>query len=127
MEDKKVKVDYNEKMIKQQYEPMTPQEQYKWKMEALQDIKDSGIDYCNCPEHCPHHGKCWECVMIHRGHRDHMPYCMWDMVNEKLYALQRLTEGSLMSYQPHEEGFVPRLSHCEGCPVMTQEEYEKKD
>ena len=34
------KVDYNEKMIRQQYEPMTPQEQYKLKMEALDDSQE---------------------------------------------------------------------------------------
>ena len=27
--EKKVKVDYNEKMLRQQYEPMSPQEQYR--------------------------------------------------------------------------------------------------
>ncbi|MBR2189535.1 MAG: hypothetical protein IJ860_09050 [Eubacterium sp.] len=113
-----VKVDYNEKMIKQQYEPMTPQEQYRIKMEALQEIKDSGIDYCSCPEACPHHGNCWECVLIHRGHRDHLPYCFWDMINEKLYGLERLTEGSMKKWTPHEAGEVPRQYHCpmDGCP-----------
>ncbi len=120
-----IKVDYNEKMIRQQYEPMTPQEQYKIKMEALQEIKDSGIDYCSCPQTCPHHGKCWECVLIHRGHRDHLPYCMWDMVNEKLYGLQRMTEGSILTYQPHEPGFIPKMTDCPAKPVVTEEEYNK--
>lgn len=94
-----VKVDYNEKMIKQQYtEGMTPEEQYKLKMEALQEIKDSGVDYCSCKENCPHHGKCWECVLIHRGHRDHLPFCFFDMINERIDGLQKLTEGSIKEY-----------------------------
>lgn len=109
---KDVKVDYNEKMLRQQYEPMTPQEQYRLKMEALEEIRESGIDYCSCPEDCPHHGNCWECVLIHRGHRDHLPYCFWDMINEKMYAMQRLTEGSLLKWTPHEDGFVPRQYGC---------------
>lgn len=46
--------------------------------------------------------------MIHRGHRDHLPYCMWDMVNEKLYAAGRLTEGSLKLWKPHQEGEIPK-------------------
>lgn len=100
----KVKVDANEKMLYQHLQgvegKMTPEEQYAIKMEALQEIKDSGIDYCSCPSECPHHGKCWECVLIHRGHRDHLPYCLWDMVNEKLYNTQKLTEGSLKNYDP---------------------------
>ena len=100
---------------------MTEDEQYVIKMDALKEIADSGIDYCSCPSACPHHGKCWECVLIHRGHRDHLPYCFWDMVNEKIHEdismmgdasacplsanekfahTQRLTEGSFEKYDP---------------------------
>ena len=50
-------------------------------------------------EACPHHGNCFECVTLHRGHRDHLPMCMWDMVNERLHKLSRLTEGTLRSYE----------------------------
>lgn len=110
------KVDYNETLIRQQFEPMSPAEQYRLKMEALDEIRESGIDYCSCPEDCPHHGKCWECVLIHRGHRDHLPYCMWDMVNEQLYGLERLTEGSMKQWKPHPEGEIPRQ-----CPHNTGE------
>lgn len=108
----KVVVDGNEKMLYQHLQgvagKMTPEEQYKIKMEALQEIMDSGIDYCSCPKSCPHHGKCRECVLIHRGHRDHLPYCMWDMVNEKIYDMQKLTEGSFKRY---ESSKLP----CTGC------------
>ncbi len=102
-----VKVDGNEK-IRRELElersgDITPADGYKMKMDALQEIKDSGIDHCSCPEACPHHGKCWECVLIHRGHRDHLPYCFWDMTNERLYKLQLLTEGSLKDYNPEKD------------------------
>ncbi len=121
-----VKVDYNEKMILQdrlgREGKMTPEEQYVMKMEALQEIIDSGIDYCPCPEACPHHGKCWECLMIHRGHRDHLPYCMWDMINERLYPLQRLTEGSLASYQPADATAGQSVDNpCAGCVGSVEE------
>lgn len=122
-EKKTVRVDWNEKMIYQdrmgREGKMDAAEQYKIKMEALQEIKDSGIDYCSCPEACPHHGKCWECVLIHRGHRDHLPYCFWDMVNERLYAMQRLTEGSLMTYEPYKPP-CPGYTGCE-VPKSTEE------
>ena len=75
-------------------------------------ILESGVDYCSCPEECPHHGKCRECVLIHRGHRDHLPYCLWDMVNERLYAAGRLTEGSLKRWKAHGEGVIPRQYPC---------------
>ena len=99
-----VKVDGNKKMLYQHLMgvagKMTEDEQYVIKMDALKEIKDSGIDYCSCPNSCPHHGKCWECVLIHRGHRDHLPYCLWDMVNERIDNMQKLTEGSLKNYDP---------------------------
>ena len=43
--------------------------------------------------------KGFECVTIHRGHRDHLPMCMWDMVNERLHSLSRMTEGTLKEYE----------------------------
>lgn len=75
-------------------------EAYELKKEFLKQIKESGIDHCPCKEACSHHGNCYECVVIHRGHRDHLPYCFWDMVNEKLYGLSRMTEGSITNYSP---------------------------
>lgn len=33
-------------------------------------------DFCSCKTACPYHGKCGECVAIHRGHRDHVPACL---------------------------------------------------
>ena len=89
------KVDYNEKLIRQQYEPMTPQEQYELKMEALKEIRESGIDYCSCPETCPHHGKCWE----------------W-----------RLTEGSMKQWKPHKEGEIPRQYHSPPDQIIGNED-----
>ncbi len=99
----RIKVDYNEK-IREEFElekegKVTPSEGYKMKMDAIREIKENGVDHCSCPEKCPHHGKCEECVIIHRAHRDHLPYCFWDMMNERIYNLQLLTEGSLSAYQ----------------------------
>ena len=73
-------------------------EAYEMKMEFLRQVRESG-DHCPCPESCPHHGNCFECVTVHRGHRDHLPMCMWDMVNERVAALSHMTEGSLHQYE----------------------------
>lgn len=58
--------------------------------EFLNAIKTSCKDSCSCPEKCRYHGKCWECVMIHRGHGDHLPFCFWSMVKRKIDPLATL-------------------------------------
>lgn len=74
------------------------QEAMQLKKEFLRQVRENG-DHCPCKEKCPHHGNCFECVTLHRGHRDHLPMCMWDMVNERLYPLSQLTEGTLKDYE----------------------------
>ena len=66
-----------------------------YKLEFLKQVKESGMDHCNCKEACRHHGNCYECVILHRAHQDHLPYCFWEMVNGKLQGLSQLTEDSL--------------------------------
>jgi ABC-type dipeptide/oligopeptide/nickel transport system ATPase component len=44
--------------------------------EFLKEILASGEDLCSCPSGCKFHGRCIECVMIHRGHGDHLPHCL---------------------------------------------------
>ena len=67
------------------------------KREFLKQVRESG-DHCPCKQACPHHGNCFECVTLHRGHRDHLPMCMWDMVNERLHKLSVFTVGTVGSF-----------------------------
>ncbi len=60
----------------------------------LPEVFDSGEDYCPCPEACKHHGTCIECVTVHRGHGDHLPFCLQAMVNRRLAVLSELSEHS---------------------------------
>ena len=54
----------------------------------LAEVRASGQDHCTCPEACKHHGKCVECVTIHRGHGDHLPFCFRAMAqSEARHAL----------------------------------------
>jgi len=62
--------------------------------EFLAEVMSSGEDLCSCPGHCKYHGKCVECVLVHRGHADHLPHCFRSMVNERLERLSALTEHS---------------------------------
>lgn len=35
---------------------------------------------CNCPsEECPNHGKCCECVALHRKSKNKPPFCIRDI------------------------------------------------
>ena len=70
-----------------------------WKMEdeviaEVHDAVEAGECFCSCPNtKCRLHGNCMDCVIVHRGHRDHLPFCMHDMVNERLDGLASLTES----------------------------------
>ena len=63
--------------------------------------------FCPCVKlKCKYHGKCMECVAIHRGHRHHLPNCFRDMVNAKLRMMSELTEHSMPTvdlYHPSSE------------------------
>jgi len=95
-----MKIDGNELAILQDklYQEGREAEGWEIKQEFLKQVRENG-DHCPCKEACPHHGNCFECVTIHRGHRDHLPMCMWDMVNERLHALSHMTEGTLHLYE----------------------------
>jgi aldehyde:ferredoxin oxidoreductase len=58
----------------------------------LEEVLSSKVDHCSCPVACVHHGNCVECVILHRGHADHLPNCMHQMLNKRLEALSELSE-----------------------------------
>ena len=58
----------------------------------LARVKASGEDHCSCTVACKYHGNCVDCVLIHRGHEDHLPACFHEMVNRSLAAVCALTE-----------------------------------
>jgi hypothetical protein len=62
--------------------------------EFLEMVKNSNQDHCSCTSNCKFHGNCIDCVIIHRGHTDHLPNCFYAMVNDKICQLSCLTEHS---------------------------------
>ena len=52
---------------------------------------------CPCKVACKYHGRCQECVAMHRAHRDHLPMCFQSIVNERIAALSALTEHSCLA------------------------------
>ncbi|WP_027622915.1 hypothetical protein [Clostridium lundense] len=72
---------------------------YKLQDEFVQELRESkekGQDHCSCQKACKYHGKCMECVAIHRAHRDHLPNCFRNMINERIEKLSQLTEHSII-------------------------------
>ena len=71
----------------------------KMEDEVIADVHkalEAGELFCSCPKtSCRLHGNCMDCVIVHRGHRDHLPFCMHDMVNERLSSISALTESKI--------------------------------
>ena len=65
-------------------------------IEMVKQFRKEGGDYCSCPADCKHHGNCFTCVQIHRGHGEHLPHCLQCMVNKKIAVLSELTEHSIV-------------------------------
>ena len=56
-------------------------------------IEEEGLDHCSCKSvNCAYHGKCMECIALHRAHEDHLPQCLRSMVNERIRTISALTE-----------------------------------
>lgn len=71
-----------------------PVEARRLQEEFLRQVMASAEDLCSCPSGCEYHGRCIECVVIHRGHGDHLPHCFRNMVNRRIEGLSELTEHS---------------------------------
>ena len=51
---------------------------------------------CACPNTlCDWHGKCRECVAIHRCKGKHVPFCLQSMLRDKIEALAGVVECNL--------------------------------
>ena len=64
-------------------------------LDDLRRFTESGGDHCPCTASCSLHGDCMKCVSVHRGHKDHLPACLHEMINERLLSLSALTEHSM--------------------------------
>lgn len=54
---------------------------------------DPDVTMCTCPnDMCDWHGKCKECVALHRYHNDHVPYCLQGIIDDKIRALAGAAE-----------------------------------
>jgi hypothetical protein len=71
----------------------TKDEYYEMVLENRKIANDPKNQKCPCAEVlCDWHGRCRECVTLHRYHKDHVPACLQSFINEKLKAVVTIGE-----------------------------------
>ena len=59
---------------------------YETVLENRKLVEDPEIIKCICPNTlCDWHGKCKECVSLHRYHNDHVPICLQELIKSKTF------------------------------------------
>lgn len=67
-------------------------------------IKSRKYDKCPCQQlKCEWHGKCFECVMIHRVKKKHVPECLQPIFKELYSKLARTIEMDIIDNRPTKE------------------------
>jgi hypothetical protein len=70
--------------------------------EFFRRIRELPQGACSCHMlDCRWHGKCWECVQLHRGAGDHLPNCFHGIVNKRLQNVLDLTESTVKKNFDH--------------------------
>ncbi len=71
----------------------TKEEYYELVLQNRELTKDPNVMKCTCPNTlCDWHGKCRECVALHRHHGDHIPVCLQPIISDKIKALAGASE-----------------------------------
>ena len=68
-------------------------------------VADPEVTKCTCPETlCEWHGKCKECVALHRYHNSHLPACLHPLIDDSVKNLMKVVEvtGSKHKNVPEE-------------------------
>jgi len=79
----------------------TKEEYYDLILENRRLAADPQITKCSCPNTlCDWHGKCKECVALHRYHNDHVPVCLQSIINDKISALANAAEMLTVKKDP---------------------------
>ena len=63
-------------------------------------VKDKSLDECPCTQVCEWHGKCFECVKIHRVKRKHIPQCLQPLFFDQIESLSKLVERKTIDDRP---------------------------
>lgn len=75
----------------------TKEEYYELVLKNRKLAADSSVSRCTCPNTlCDWHGKCKECVALHRYHGDHVPFCLQPVISGKIKALAAAAEMDII-------------------------------
>lgn len=71
----------------------TKEAYYRLVQENRRLAADPAVTRCTCPNTlCEWHGRCKECVALHRHHGDHVPACLQPILRDKVRALAAAVE-----------------------------------
>lgn len=74
----------------------TKEEYYEEVLRNRSLAADPEVTKCPCKATlCQWHGRCRECVALHRHHGDHVPSCLQPLLRDKLKALASAAELSM--------------------------------
>ncbi|MCP4131823.1 MAG: hypothetical protein GY754_12660 [bacterium] len=71
----------------------TKEEFYSMVKDLRKIAADPANQKCSCPKvKCEWHGRCLECVTLHRHFKDHVPSCFQQFINDKIKAIVSIGE-----------------------------------
>ena len=92
----------------------TKEEYYDQVLKNRELAVDLQITKCSCPNMlCDWHGKCKECVALHRYHNDHVPVCLQPIISEKIKALAGTAEMIAVKKEPTPIEYRHYVKECD--------------
>ena len=74
--------------------------------ESRELINSGKYDKCPCSQkQCEWHGKCFECVLIHRVKKKHVPECLQPIFKDKFKELVKTVELDIIDAKPSIENW----------------------
>lgn len=74
--------------------------------ESRKLVKSGKYTACPCSQKkCEWHGKCFECVMIHRTKKKHLPECLQPIFRDAVSELAAKVELAVVEARPEPELF----------------------
>lgn len=83
---------------------MKPEEFAEAIQASRESIRSGRYAECPCSQiRCEWHGKCFECVMIHRTKKRHLPECLQPIIRESVQDLAKTCEMGITDERPKKE------------------------